>query len=212
MNTNCPGCGRAIDEEDDVVPKQGPMGTELWHEECVVTPKELDEIVEVVEVVEPREIVPSQPESLVVTSATSKEKKVPAKKAKKEEPVDPMVAALLEEIRSLRADVNALKSQPNVVSVAKKVSVKGQPRPNVKYKLLGYPSEGFPPQCLRVMRCLAQSAPEGGEMNEVQIYDALMGPDSTLGAWNYNQTPYHIFKYYSPQMRGADFMRGPFNV
>ncbi len=119
-------------------------------------------------------------------------------------------------VEDLMAVIEGLKTQIAELSTtrtaapAAKTTKKGEPRPHVHYVLKGFPTEKYPPQCLRVMKCLAQAAPEGGKMTETEIWDALMGEGNKLGTWNYRQTPFHIFKYYHNPMVDGDYLRGPF--
>lgn len=123
---------------------------------------------------------------------------------------DDKIAELLALVGNLSAQVEEMKAARVAPEVEKRSSKKGTPRLHVFYELLGYPKEKFPPQCLRVMRCLAQAAPEGGKMTEVEVWDALMGEKSTIGPWHYRQDPFYIFKYYRAQMIDGDYLRGPF--
>ncbi len=128
------------------------------------------------------------------------------KKTKKDETIEQLaaqVAALTQTVAEL------LATRASAPVPAKSAHKKGTPRPDVFYVIKGYPTEKFPPQCLKVMRTLAQAAPEGGKMSEVQVWEALMGEGNKLGAWNYRQDPFHIFKYYKNPMSDGEYLRGP---
>lgn len=195
-NENCPKCERILDPLDDVVEFNGLV----YHEECKPTIA-----------LEPA-VVPEVPES-----PAKKGKKV-AKPTNSEE----LLQKLLDTISSLSKEVADLKARPaEVATVAPKRSKanKGAPRPFIYYTLRGYPTEKRPPQCLRVMRALAQAAPEGGKMTELDIWNALMAEPfpsqkahPSLGPWNYVQDPFYIFRYYKLQMIDGDYLLGPFQV
>jgi hypothetical protein len=192
----CPTCVRGIERGDDVVERGGVV----YHEECA--PPELaaaeSAVVPVVKV-------PSLPELQALVKSGGK------KKMGKQ---DELLAKLLEAVGHLTDEVAELKARPTLVAppAARKKSEKGQPRPTVYYVLKGFPTEKRPPQCLRVMRALAQAAPEGGKMTEVEVWNALMGPGNKLGPWNYQQSPFYIFKYYRADMIDAGYVVGPFDV
>ena len=116
------------------------------------------------------------------------------------------VTMLTKEVADLKAKQAAAPTAPK-----KEKAKKGEPRPDVWYHIKGFPSEKRPPQCLRVFRVIAQAAPAGGKMTEVDIWNALMGPDNKLGPWNYSQDPFYIFKYYRAPMIEGEYIQGPFN-
>ena len=127
------------------------------------------------------------------------------KKSKNEQ----LMEQLLTELQSVRAELAEVKAKQ---AAGSKTSGKDRPRPGVWYEIKGFPSEKHPPQCIRVMRCLYTTAPEGPKkMSEMDVFNALMGPDTNLGAWNYRQTPFHIFKYYHVPMISGEYLTGPHN-
>jgi len=208
----CPTCVRGIERGDDVVERGGVV----YHEECappgtgapVATATSSSSAVGA----EERAVVPSLPELQALVKSGGK------KKMGKQ---DELLAKLLEAVGHLTDEVAELKARPTLVAApaARKKSEKGQPRPTVYYVLKGFPTEKRPPQCLRVMRALAQAAPEGGKMTELDIWNTLMAesfpslkPNPSLGPWNYVQDPFYIFRYYKLQMIEGDYLLGPFQV
>ena len=192
----CPACSRNIEQGDDVAPYQG----KTYHEECVPAAEPT-----------PALAPPSQPESLV---ESKKEKKMSK---------DEMMMALIQQMTALTQKVAELESRPATAAAApaarKPKSEKGAPRPDVFYVIKGFPSEKFPPQCLKVYRAIAQATPESGKMTEVDIWNALMveahpstKASKSVGSWNYRQTPFYIFKYYRQDMIAAEYVLGPFDA
>jgi hypothetical protein len=189
----CPTCLRNIESGDDVVESDGVA----YHEEC--SPASPVEI----------------PKNLIVESAA-----VPGgvrvKKTKQAEQIEQLLAV----VKSLSAQVAELTAKPAASEKPKRTSSeKGSPRVGVYYVIKGYPTDKRPPQCIKAMRALAQAAPEGGRMTEMEIWNALMAepfPSTTasksVGVWNYVQTPFHIFKYYKGPMVDAEYLLGPFDV
>ena len=195
----CPACARGIEAGDDVVERGGVA----YHDGCEPP---------VEEVVEPpvqEIVVPSQPESLVKSTPTKS---------------DEVLEKLLALVGNLTQEVAALKARPAqavslVASPKKSKAEKGAPREDVYYVINGFPTEKFPPQCLKVFRAIAQACGENHRMNEVEVWNALMDgahpsekASKSVGSWNYRQTPFYIFKYYRGVMVSAEYIAGPFDV
>lgn len=186
----CPTCNRSIERGDDVL----EFGGKVYHDGCEPEPVES-------EPVEPEPIEEAAP--IAAAPLTSEQ----------------MIERLLLVVSNLAGEVAALKAaKPVATAAAKKPkSEKGQPRPNTYYVVKGYPTEKFAPQCLMVMKAIAQASPVDGKMTEIDIWNALMAEQfpSTkpkVANWNYKQTPYYAFKYYFQPLADGSYVSGPFNL
>lgn len=195
--TTCPSCQRDVNDVDDVLEVKGVV----YHEECAPGTGA------------PQESAPAPTPQIDKPAKPEKGGKMSSK--------DELLMKLVDLVGDLQAEVRELKQQRHAAParVAKPKSEKGQPRPHVYYVIKGFPSEKRPPQCLRVFRALAQAAPEGGRMTEMDVWNALMDgqfpstkANANVGAWNYSQTPFYIFKYYRADMIDAEYVQGPFDA
>lgn len=125
-----------------------------------------------------------------------------------------MMKLLLGKLEQLSTEVATLKAERASGPIeSKPKGKKGDPRPDIHYVIAGRPTADaqIPPQYRRVINCLAQAAPEGGRMTEVEVWNALMGEASKLGAWSYRQDAFYIFKYYRAKMIESGYVKGPFD-